>query len=188
MALRTLVKFLPQLVTCAPDRDAGAEIGTAGLCYVGNGMRPDEGLRLGVACAGGEARGSWERRALTAKLNPPPPSRPAPKTHTYIHTQSLTSSLYRSMMVRSCLRTSCALRMLRAWMKFSKHQGLENLEAAQPCGGRGVRGGARLCAWPGGWWGLNGRDRKPRHKHVTSPPRPPFPKQTHFAPGTPPAV
>ena len=34
------------------------------------------------------------------------------------------------MMASSCLRTSCALRIVRAWMKFSKHHGLENLEAA----------------------------------------------------------
>lgn len=32
-------------------------------------------------------------------------------------------------MARTCLRTSWARRMERAWMKFSKHQGLENLAA-----------------------------------------------------------
>ena len=29
------------------------------------------------------------------------------------------------------MRTSCARRIERAWMKFSKHHGLENLELAQ---------------------------------------------------------
>lgn len=39
------------------------------------------------------------------------------------------SSLYRSMVCISCFLTSWARFMERDWMKFSKHQGLLNLEA-----------------------------------------------------------
>ena len=42
------------------------------------------------------------------------------------------SSLYRSIMATNCLRTSCARRSERTWMKLSCAHGLENLAAFQP--------------------------------------------------------
>ena len=63
-----------------------------------------------------------------------PPSHTRGHTHahtqTQIRTHTHTHTLYRSIIATSCFRTSCARRMDRDWMKFSKHQGLLNLLAA----------------------------------------------------------